>query len=51
MDAFKRQTEDEKVKQILKEQTKTKGEIENLQTEMWNLLKQIENLKNKIPKV
>ena len=49
MDAFKRQTEDEKVKQILKEQTKTKREIDNLQTEMWNLLKQIENLKNKIP--
>ena len=51
MDALKRQTEDEKVKQILKEQKQTKGEIDNLQTEMRKLLKQIEILKNKIPKV
>ena len=51
MDEFKKLTEDEKVKQILKEQTKTMGEIKNLQTEMTNLLKQIENMKNKIPKV
>ena len=51
MDEFKRLTEDQKVKHILKEQKQTQGEIDNLQAEMRILLKQIENLKNKIPKV